>query len=99
LPSFNLKKDRATFKQWRDWWNTHIRAHKIHLIEDDEELRELCVTKLVGALSSDTLKWIANHHFSDADWHIPTAFEDHIKESTKPHCDCCGAFYHETTSA
>jgi hypothetical protein len=56
LPSFDLEKDRATFKQWRCRWNMHICAHKIHLIEDDEEWRERCHTELVCAISNDTLK-------------------------------------------
>ena len=88
LPSFDLEKDRSTFKQWKDRWNMHIRAHKIHLIADEDERRERCLTELTAALSNDTLKWIANRDFSNRDRNnseaLIQAFEDHIRESTNP---------------
>jgi hypothetical protein len=88
LPPFDLEKDRATFKQWKDRWGMHIRAHKIHLIVDAEERRERCLTELTAALSNDTLKWLANRDFTNEDRHDPEAlikaFEDHIRESTNP---------------
>jgi hypothetical protein len=58
------------------------------LIEDEEERRERCLTELVGAFSNETMKWIANCDFSDADRNNPVAIiqalGDHIKESTNP---------------
>ena len=88
LPSFDLEKDRSTFKQWKDRWQMHIKAHRIHLIPDVEERRERCLTELTAALSNETLKWIANKDFSDEDRVNPEvlvqAFEDHIRESTNP---------------
>ncbi len=88
LPSFDLEKDRSTFKQWKDRWQMHIKAHRIHLIADEEERRERCLTELTAALSNETLKWIANKDFTDEDRVNPEvlvqAFEDHIRESTNP---------------
>ena len=88
LPAFDLEKDRDTFKQWRDRWNMHLRAHKIHLIEGEDERRERCLTELTAALSNDTLKWIANRDFTDTERNdaeaLIQAFEDHIRESTNP---------------
>ncbi len=57
----------------------HVRAHKNHLIEDEEERRE-------HFASQCSLKWIANRDFSDTGRHYSVVlirvFEDHIKEST-----------------
>ena len=88
LPSFDLEKDRESFKQWKDRWTMHIRAHRIHLIEDDDERKERALTELTAALSNNTLQWIANRDFSDEDRADPEvliqAFEAYIKESTNP---------------
>jgi hypothetical protein len=66
----------------------HIRAHRIHLIADEEERQERCLTELTAALSDETLKWIANRDFTQEERANPDAlvqaFEDHIRESTNP---------------
>jgi hypothetical protein len=64
LLAFDLKMDRSIFKHWRARWNMHLRAHKIHLIEDAKDRRECCLTELTIALSNYMLKWIANRDFS-----------------------------------
>ena len=88
LPIFDLERDRGTFKQWKDRWQMHIRAHRIHLIADEEERQERCLTELTAALSDETLKWIANRDFTQEERANPDAlvqaFEDHIRESTNP---------------
>jgi hypothetical protein len=70
---FDLERGRNTFKQWKDRWQMHIRAHKIHLIVDDKKCRERCLTELTAALSDETLKWIANRDFSHEDRADPEA--------------------------
>jgi hypothetical protein len=73
LPVFDLEKDCTTFKQWNDTWQMHIRAHRIHLIVDEEERRERCLTDLTAALTNEILTWIANHDFTDKERKNPKA--------------------------
>jgi hypothetical protein len=83
LPNFDFERDKLTFKQWKDGWNMGLCAHRIHLIADPKEDVSV-VSELTAAVSNETLKWIANHHFSEEDQTNPEAviraFEDHIRE-------------------
>ena len=37
LPVFDIESDPEHFNLWKDRWEIHIKAHRIHLIEDEDE--------------------------------------------------------------
>ena len=56
LPIFDLDKDKEGFQLWKGRWENYLRAHLIHTIPDDEELKERMLVELLAALSDQTHK-------------------------------------------
>ena len=88
LPSFDLERDKDSFKQWHDRYRMHIKAHRIHLVVNVDERNERALTELTSALSNATLQWIANRDFTPEDRKDPdaliAAFEAYIKDQSNP---------------
>ena len=60
VPNFDIELDIKSFPQWIEKWNAYCIGNKLHTIEDVAERNERILCDLKGALTINTLKWLAH---------------------------------------
>ena len=88
MPTFDLVKDKETFKLWKSRWEIHIKGHKFDSISNSVERNTRLRAELNSCLSDDTLNWLLNNNFAEEDLtkadFVLQAIELKVNESTNP---------------
>ena len=88
LPVFDIESDPEHFNLWKDRWEIHIKAHRIHLIEDEDEKQNRLLLELNSGLSDTTLQWLRHRNFSSGELSDATflvkAIQNYISTTSNP---------------
>ena len=88
LPIFDIESGSEHFNLWKDRWEIHIKANRIHLIKDEEEKQNRLMLELNTGLSDVTLQWLRNRNFNsgelaDANF-LVKAIQTYISTTSNP---------------